>query len=112
MTTTMLTTITAPPMNIVQSGARIASNTAVIIHAHANAKVEIIRRTSRESLGLTTAAASPSKTMPFTNAAERPIEDVMVAAPPAEPPDTAWRSSILGCAYRPPLNGHRRTARP
>ena len=111
MTTTMLTTITAPPMNIVQSGARIASNTAVISHAHTNAKVEIIRRASRESLGLTAAAASPSKTTTFTDAAERPTEDVMAAAPPPDPPDTASRSSILRRAHRPPLNGYRRTAR-
>jgi hypothetical protein len=39
--TTMLTTITAPPVNIVQPGARNASNTAVRSHAHANAKVAI-----------------------------------------------------------------------
>jgi hypothetical protein len=89
MATTMLTVITVPPMNSVQSGARIASNAAVISHAHANAKVEIIRRACRESLGLAAAAASPSKTTTLPSAAERPTQDVMAAASPPDPPDIA-----------------------
>jgi hypothetical protein len=43
--TTMLTTITAPAMNIVQDGACIASNTAAMSHAHANARVARPRTT-------------------------------------------------------------------
>lgn len=70
MTTTMLTAINAAPISTAQSGERIASNNAVISHAHTNANVENIVRASRESLGLTTAAASATKTTTFAHAAE------------------------------------------
>jgi hypothetical protein len=58
----MLTTITAPPMNIAPPGARIASNAAVMSQAHTNAKVAINKRASRDALGRAMAAAGTSKT--------------------------------------------------
>ena len=88
--TTMLTTITAPPVNIVQPGARNASNTAVRSHAHANAKVAITARASCDALGLATAATSASRIATSANTANRPSEEVIAAAalpaPARQPP--------------------------
>jgi hypothetical protein len=78
---TMLTTITAPPRTIVQPGARIASNTAVASHAHANAKVAITGRASDDTLGLATAAANTSKIATSANTLKRPIQEVITANP-------------------------------
>jgi hypothetical protein len=47
--TTMLTTITAPLVNMVHPGARNASATAVRSHAQVNAKVAISTRASRDA---------------------------------------------------------------
>lgn len=45
----MLTTTTAPPANVIQSGARVASDPAITSHASVNAKVAITRRASWEA---------------------------------------------------------------
>jgi hypothetical protein len=77
----MLTTITAPPRNIVQAGARIASNPAAMSHAHTNAKVAITGRASCDTLGLPTATASARKITTSAQTLNRPIHEVIVAAP-------------------------------
>src|SRR5205823_5735369 len=122
MATTMLTTITAPPMIIVKVGARRASNAAVISHANTNVMVAITDRTSRDSLGLATATASASKLTTSVNGPNNAIEEVIAAGAPRdgtdralhlgdEPPDVvACRSYILPQARGRLLNGDRCTA--
>lgn len=81
MTTTMLTTITEPPMNIVHSGALPASNAAARSHASVNATMAITRRATCDSLRLATAPASSTRTVALANTAMGAIEDVMTGAP-------------------------------
>lgn len=76
MTAAMLSTITIPPTSIVQPGACTASDAPVVSHAHAKANVEITRRTSCETVGLATAAASAAKITRSANTPNTPIEDV------------------------------------
>ncbi len=101
MTTTMLATITAPPMNIVHSGARIAASAAVVSQAHTNTEVAIIKRASCDSLRPATAPASTGNPTTLENAAGRPMEDVMATAPPPDPPDTSCCASVLPPAPDP-----------
>lgn len=67
-------------MNIVQPGARSASNTAVRSSAHANAKVAITARAGCDALGLATAATSASRIATSAHTANRPSEEVIAAA--------------------------------
>jgi hypothetical protein len=100
---TMLTTITAAPRNMVQRGARIAANTAVISHAHANANVAIAGRASFDTLGLVTAAASASKIKPLVNTLNRATGEVIAAAPLRRGGGPAWLHSgdeLPGAARR------------
>jgi hypothetical protein len=100
MTTTMLATITAPPITIVHSGARIAANVAVMSHAHTNATLAISRRASCDTLAPAITAANASNTKALANTAEGPTQGVMAAAP-SDPTDTASRSSSFSA--RKPL---------
>jgi hypothetical protein len=77
MRTTMLATITAPPRNIVQPGAPIASTPAVTSHAQANAKVAIAGRAACDTRGLATAATSDSKSTTSATTPKRAIEEVI-----------------------------------
>jgi hypothetical protein len=95
MATTMLITRTAPPRNIVQSGVLVATQTAVITHANANARVAVTERARCDTRGLATVATSASKTATLPNTGERPLEDVMTAASSPDPAYSAWHSSVL-----------------
>jgi hypothetical protein len=103
----MLTTITAPFRNTVQPGARIASNAAVMSHAHANAKVEITSRASRDRDVLSTAAARADRIATSANTLNTTIADVIPPTPHLardavgdEPPDAEWYPYILPRARR------------
>jgi hypothetical protein len=72
----MLTTITAPPSNMAQPGARVASSAAAASHAHANARVAITSRASRDTVRLATAAASATKITRSADTLNRPGQDV------------------------------------
>lgn len=82
MITTMLTTITAAPTNIVQRWACIASDAAVMTQAHANAKVAITGRASCDILGLARAAASTSKIATSAKTLNRP--SMALKRPPSD----------------------------
>jgi hypothetical protein len=72
----MLTTITAPPMTIVQTGLRTATNAAVISQAHANPTVATARRASCETLRLARAAASATRIMRSADISARSIGEL------------------------------------
>jgi hypothetical protein len=98
--TAMLTTIAAPPRNVVQAGARIASDPAAISHAQTNANVAITGRASCDTLGLATATASARKTTPSAQTLSTPIQNVMVtvevAAHTGNLPGTRGRADSFG----------------
>jgi hypothetical protein len=81
MTTTILSTITDPPMNIVHSGALLVSSAAARSHAKVNATTAITRRDTCDSLRFATAAAKSSTTRVLANTARGAIEDVTAGAP-------------------------------